>query len=208
MSRALSVFVVDDDAAARDSIAALVKANGVRVQSFASALDFLEAYDGATPGCVIADVRMPGMSGLELQATLHERGLELPMIVVTGHGDVSTAVHAMRQGAVTFLEKPCRTDELWANIQGALDLAARKHAQSEELAEIDKRISILSAQEHEVLTAMVAGKPNKVVAAELDVSLRTVELRRAKVLEKMRAESLAEVVRMALLSGRFGQTTG
>jgi len=203
-----TVFIVDDDAGARDSIAALVHARGLPARAFRSATEFLDQYDGTEAGCLVADVRMPDLGGLELQEILRQRGSNLPIILVTGHADVPMAVRAMRMGALTFLEKPCRPEEVWASIEEALELAAKQYSSAQELAEIERKLSSLTRQELEVLEGILSGKPNKAVAAELDVSLRTVELRRAAVLRKMRAESLAEVVRMAVTSGRFGKGAG
>lgn len=194
-----TVFIVDDDPAARDSVAALVRSKGLPVSTFGSAEEFLEAYDPSRPGCLVVDVRMTGMTGLDLQEVLRQRGVRIPVIVITGFGDVPTAVRAMKAGAFTFLEKPCRDQELWSCIQKALDAASRLQVEETRKAEVEARLALLSQDELRVMKEMVAGKPNKVIAAELDIGLRTVELRRANVLKKMQADSLAELVRLALL---------
>jgi FixJ family two-component response regulator len=194
-----TVFIVDDDPAARDSVAALVRSKGFPVETSASAEEFLAAFNPDRAGCLVVDVRMTGMTGLDLQELLRQRGSRLPIIVITGFGDVPTAVRAMKAGAYTFLEKPCRGHELWSCIQKALDAATRVQLEQNRKADIDARLTTLSADELRVMREMVAGKPNKVIAAELDIGLRTVELRRANVLKKMHADSLAELVRFALI---------
>jgi two-component system response regulator FixJ len=199
MATESTVFIVDDDPAARDSVAAMVRSKGLPVVTYGSAEEFLAAYDPTRTGCLVVDVRMTGMTGLDLQEVLRQKGSRLPVIVITGFGDVPTAVRAMKAGAFTFLEKPCRDQELPSCIQKAIDAAS--HSQSEQIrkADIEVRMATLTADELRVMKEMVAGKPNKVVAAELDIGLRTVELRRANVLKKMQADSLAELVRLALL---------
>ncbi len=194
-----TVFIVDDDPAARDSVAALVRSKGVPVDAYASAEEFLAAFDPQRPGCLVCDVRMTGMTGLDLQELLRQRGSRLPIVIITGFGDVPTAVRAMRAGAFTFLEKPCRDQELWNCIQKALDAAGRMQIEDTRKAEVETRLGLLTSDELRVMREMVAGKPNKVIASELDIGLRTVELRRANVLKKMQADSLAELVRLALL---------
>ncbi len=199
MQNEMTVFIVDDDPAARDSVAALVRSKGLPVETFASAEDFLNAFQPRSLGCLVVDVRMTGMTGLELHDTLRQRNHLLPVIIITGFGDVPTAVRAMRAGAFTFLEKPCRDQELWAALQRAIDCGAELQAEQGRRSEIEARIATLTPDEQRVMREMVDGKPNKVIAAELDIGLRTVELRRANVLKKMQADSLAELVRLALL---------
>jgi len=194
------VFIVDDDSAARNSVASLVLSRGLSVATFPSAMEFLAASTASQTGCVVADLRMPAMTGLELQQELKRRGNDIPVILITGHGDVRTAVQAMQAGAFTFLEKPCHNEELWSTICAALDTAAAQEARHAEHAETLRRLLELTTQERYVYQAMVAGKPNKLIAAELDISLRTVELRRAQVLRKMGAATLADLVRMAVAS--------
>lgn len=191
------VYVVDDDAPVRDSLTMLIRSMGYKVQGFESAPDFLEAYDDG-PGCLVLDIRMPQMSGLDLQEVLVERRAILPIIFMTGHGDVPMAVQAMRGGAVDFLQKPLRDQDLLDRINEAL----RKDAENRELLAQHQataaRLTQLTAREREVLDLVVAGKANKVIAYELDVSQRTVEIHRARVMEKMRATSLAHLVRMVV----------
>lgn len=193
-----SVFVVDDDPAARESVAALVGSHGLPTQTFASAAEFLEAYDPSARGCLVVDVRMTGMTGLELQQEIADRGFQIPVIVITGFADVPTAVRAMRAGAVTFLEKPCSDKELWASIETALECENRAQQQRIEREAILARRAALTPAERQVLDLLLAGRQNKTIAAELDLGLRTVELRRATIMKKMEADSLAELVRMIL----------
>ena len=195
------VFIVDDDPAARDSVAALVKSKGVQVRVFSSGEAFLASLDPALFGCVVADVRMTGVSGLELQAALNDRKVRLPMIIITGFGDIPTAVRAMKAGASTFLEKPCRAEELWASIQKALHDAADIHEAEDRAGQARSRLAILTPEERQVMRLMLAGKTNKMIALELDFGLRTIELRRAKIMRKMQAETFADLVRLILLAG-------
>jgi FixJ family two-component response regulator len=195
-----TVFVVDDDPAARGSVAALVASHGLKVESFGSAEEFLAARDPAQRGCLIADVRMAGMSGLELQERLAGRGDPLPVIIITGFADIPMAVRAMQAGAVTFLEKPCADQELWQSILAALDSEEQAELSRQQRANVIARHESLTPAEVDVLERILAGKPNKQMAAELGVGLRTVELRRATLMKKMRAESLPELVRLVLIA--------
>lgn len=198
MTPELTVYVVDDDAAVRDALRMLLQSEGMRAETYASAEQFLGAYQPQTTGCLLVDVRMPGMSGLELQETLAARGVRLPVIVITGHGDVAMAVRAMKAGAVDFIEKPFDNAALLECLRNTLARTAdaRKHAA--ELAEMIARLALLTPREREVMEFLVAGKPNKVIAADLGISARTVEVHRAKIMEKLKARSLADVVRIAL----------
>jgi two-component system, LuxR family, response regulator FixJ len=198
MSTQRTIFVVDDDPAARESVAALIKSRGMPVETFDSAEAFLAAFDPSRRGCLVLDVRMNGMSGLDLQERLAASGAMLPVIIITGHADVPMAVRAMQSGAVTFLEKPCADQELWANVQKALETDSRQEQQSARKAEVANRLATLTPAERQVLNLLMSGKPNKSIAAELDLGLRTVELRRSMIMKKMDAESLAELVRMVL----------
>jgi two-component system, LuxR family, response regulator FixJ len=200
---AATVFVVDDDPAARDSVAALVRAQGLEVETYPSAEDFLAAYKPARFGCAVVDMRMAGMTGVEMLETLRDKGSTLPIIIITGFGDIPTAVRAMRAGAFTFLEKPCQEHELSAAIGKALDQSQHAQRQQAEADAVRQRREKLTPEEHRVMQAMVAGKPNKQIATELDIGLRTVELRRANVLKKMEAESLADLVRLAITVGEL-----
>jgi two-component system, LuxR family, response regulator FixJ len=200
---AATVFIVDDDPAARDSVAALVRAQGMNVETYPSAEDFLAAYTSPRFGVAVVDMRMAGMTGVEMLETLRGKGVTLPVIIITGFGDIPTAVRAMRAGAFTFLEKPCQEHDLSAAINKSLDQSQHAQRQQAEADEIRKRREKLTPEEHRVMQAMVAGKPNKQIASELDIGLRTVELRRANVLKKLEADSLADLVRLALLIGEI-----
>jgi len=192
------IFVVDDDEAVRLSTEMLIKSMGLRVESFHSAAEFLEDFDPQQPGCVILDIRMPGMSGLELQQHLNEMKASIPIVFVTGHGDVPMAVKAMKAGAVDFIQKPFRDQELIDRVHAALDEDHEKREESAIVGEINTRIKALTSREFEVMGLVVEGKPNKEVAFDLGLSPRTVEIHRARVMHKMRAGSLADLVRMAL----------
>ncbi len=192
------VFVVDDDEAVRASVAMLLESVALPVETFASAGDFLDAWPGDRPGCLVLDLRMPGLSGLELQERLVERGSRLPIIFLTGHGDVPDAVAAMRAGAVDFLRKPFRDQDLLDRIQQALEMDRARRSAAGERTELAARLERLTPREREVLDRVVAGQPNKQIAAELGVSDRTVEIHRARAMAKMEAASLAELVRLVL----------
>ena len=193
-----TVFVVDDDEGVRNSLRFLLKSVGVATRTLASAKEFLDTYKPNQAGCLLLDVRMPGMSGIELQQQLNLRGAVIPVIFITGHGDVPMAVEAMQQGAFDFLQKPFRDQDLIDRIQRALERDARNRAALEQRAGIRERLESLTPREREVLTLMTRGHPNKIMAAELGVSQRTVEIHRARVMEKTRADSLAQLVRMAM----------
>lgn len=191
-----TVFVVDDDQAVRDSLQQLLQAVGLRVQTYASARDFLLAYRPDTPGCLVLDIRMPGMGGLDLQAQLIEQGVQLPIIFLTGHGDVPAAVRALKAGAMDFLQKPVNSQSLLDLVQQAIRRDGEARVQSAEKSEMVRRLETLTPREREVLDRMVAGKANKVIAVELAISERTVEFHRGKIMKKMCARSLAELVNM------------
>lgn len=193
-----TVFVVDDDEGVRNSLRFLLKSVGLASRTLASAGEFLEVYKPSQPGCLVLDVRMPGMSGLELQQQLNLRGAVIPVIFITGHGDIPMAVEAMQQGAFDFLQKPFRDQDLIDRIQRALERDARSRTALEEHAKIREQLESLTPREREVLMLMTRGKPNKVMAAELGVSQRTVEIHRARVMEKSGAASLAQLVRMVM----------
>ncbi|MCG8448362.1 MAG: response regulator [Pirellulales bacterium] len=193
-----TIYVVDDDQQSRKAVLALVQAMGVPALSFASAEEFLEAYDGHRPACLVTDVRMLGMSGLELQERLNELGISISVVVLTAFASTSTTVRAMRNGALTLLEKPCDDDELWEAIRVGL-AADKKNAQLERRrSDVRERLELLTLKEREVLEYSVSGDANKVVAHKLGVSVRTVENHRHRIFQKMQADSLAELVRMAL----------
>jgi len=192
------VFIVDDDEAVRGSLRMLMRSVGLQAQALGSAPEFLEAYDRRQPGCLVLDVRMPGMSGLELQQQLNQRGATIPVIFISGHADVPMAVEAMQHGAFDFLQKPFRDQELLDRVQRALAHDAQSRASLDAGAQIRERIESLTPRERQVMQLVTHGKANKVVGAELGVSQRTVEIHRAHVMEKMHARSLAELVRMVL----------
>jgi two-component system response regulator FixJ len=199
------LYVVDDDPGIRNYLAALATSKGLSAEAFPTAADFLARCAEGAPlaGCAIVDVRLPGMNGLELLQKLNERGVRLPVVVITGHADVPLAVQAMKAGAVTFLQKPFADDELWQNVEASL--AANEQAREDEqrMSVIQARFAELSVDETAVMMKMLNGMPNKRIAAELDIGLRTVELRRANVLRKMQVDSLAELVRLAMLAGKM-----
>lgn len=189
------VFLVDDDPAVRTSVSLLLTSMGHTVEAFESAQQFLESFRDDRPGCLLVDVRMPGISGLELQGKLKAAGVALPIIVITGYGDIPMAVRAMQAGAVTFLEKPFREQELWENVQRAIELDATQRSRAHRRTEWRDRLNRLTHAERQVLDRVVAGEPNKQIAAELGVSQRTVEVRRANVMKKMKVASVVELAR-------------
>ena len=196
------VHVIDDDADVRQSLAFLLSTAGLAVRIHESALSFLEKLPDAADGCIVTDIRMPGMDGLELQRRLTANKVGLPVIVITGHGDVALAVQAMKAGAVDFIEKPFDDEVLLASIRSALSLGAQDARRDAKVAVVIERLKLLTQREREVLDGLVDGKPNKIIAFDLGISPRTVEVHRANVMTKMQAESLSELVRMALLAGR------
>jgi FixJ family two-component response regulator len=196
--QAPTVFVVDDDEGVRNSLRFLLKSVGLTARAVPSAAEFLDSYRPGQPGCLVLDVRMPGMSGLELQQQLNLRGAPIPVIFITGHGDVPMAVEAMQHGAFDFLQKPFRDQDLIDRIQRALARDARNRTALAQHDRIRQRIASLTPREREVLSLMTQGKANKVMAAELGVSQRTVEIHRARVMEKSGATSLAQLVRMMM----------
>ncbi|KAA6186350.1 response regulator transcription factor [Thiohalocapsa marina] len=200
MTQVTTVFVVDDDQAMRASLQWLIESIGMRVETFDSAQAFLDAYYPGRAGCLLLDVRMPGMSGLELQAYLTRREIRIPVIIITGHGDVAMAVKAMKAGAVDFIEKPFDDEELLNSIRNALQHDEKQRALRAQRAAIAMRLAELTPREHEVMSMVTDGKSNKEIAAALGVSAKTVEVHRARVMDKMRANSLAELVRMALIA--------
>jgi two-component system response regulator FixJ len=195
------VYVVDDDEAMRDSMAFLLRAGNFQVRTYAAATDFLEALPQIKAGCVVTDVRMPGMSGIELLQRLRELKASVPVIVVSGHGDVPLAVEAMKTGALDFIEKPFDDDVFLRAVHMALSAQAVDSQRQAQKAAIISRLESLSNREREVLEGLVAGHPNKTIAHDLGISPRTVEIYRANVMEKMQAGSLSDLVRMALVGG-------
>jgi two-component system response regulator FixJ len=199
MTNRAVVHVIDDDEAVRDSIAFLLASAGHATKIYDSADAFIEHVDQLEPGCIITDVRMPGLSGLDLVRRLTALNIDLPVIVITGHGDVALAVEAMKGGVVDFIEKPFDDEALLAALATALDQGASHEARAREKATIARRIALLSARERQVLNGVVKGMANRVVAHELGISPRTVEVYRANLMTKMQAQSLSELVRMVLL---------
>jgi len=196
-----TVFVVDDDQAMRSSLKWLIESIGMQVKTYSSADEFLSSYFPGRAGCLLLDVRMPGMSGLELQAHLARKDSRLPVILITGHGDVSMAVKAMKSGAVDFIEKPFHDEELLTSIRNALEFDEKRRALQSRRAEIAVHLAELTPREHEVMEMVTEGRANKEIATVLGVSAKTVEAHRARVMGKMGASSLAELVRMALIAG-------
>jgi two-component system response regulator FixJ len=195
------VHVIDDDAAIRDSVSFLLNAAGLDVRTYDSARAFLSALSNSSTGCIVTDVSMPEMSGVDLLRRLRDMNVHLPVIVITGHGDIQLAVEAMKLGARDFIEKPIEDETLLASINAALDANQKRAEEDAERAALLKAISSLTDREREVLEGLTAGKPNKIIAFDLGISARTVEIYRANVMSKMNANSLAELVRMALLAG-------
>jgi FixJ family two-component response regulator len=193
-----TVFIVDDDENARKSLCALVGSLGVRSESFSSAEEFLANYAAGRPGCLVTDICMMGMSGLDLQDRLAELGIELPVIVLTAFPRTRSTVRAMAAGAVTLLEKPYAEDELWDAIRRALTRDAAARAETRHRREIKERADLLSPAEWTVMQMIVQGQPNKIIAAKLNASIRTIEARRHEVFAKMGVESVAQLVRLAI----------
>jgi len=192
------IMVVDDDSGVRNSMRSLLKSVGLESALYASAQEFLAAYQPVQPGCLVLDIRMPGMSGLELQQQLNLRGAVIPVIFMTGHGDIPMAVEAMQHGAFDFLQKPFRDQDLLDRIQRAIVKDTEQRQTLGETARIKAHVESLTAREREVLDLMTQGKQNKSIAQDLGVSPRTVEIHRARVMEKMNAQSVAQLVRMML----------
>ena len=195
------VYVVDDDEAVRDSLSMLLESKAYAVRSFGSAPEFLAAAPSLPVGCLIADIRMPEMDGLELQQHLIDRSLQFPLIVITGHGDVPLAVRAMKAGAVDFIEKPFASEAILNSLDTALARLSTPSEQDPTAVAAATKLALLSPREREVLEGLLAGLPNKTIAYDLAISPRTVEIHRARVMDKMGARSLSELVRLALAAG-------
>jgi len=198
------VFVVDDDEPVRDAIGMLLDTVGIDYAAFASAQEFLDTFDPACGGCLILDIRMPGMSGLDLQRKLLDMGADIPVVFITGHGDVPMAVEAMKRGAVDFIRKPFRDQELLDRVQEALNLDADQRATHADLADIRSRVAALTPREQQVFQRVADGQANKVVAIDLGISERTVEIHRSQVMQKTGCRSLADLVRLKLGLERAG----
>ena len=197
-----TVFVIDDDKAVRDSLRWLIGSVGLPVELFISARAFLDSGRTDRPGCIVVDVRMPGISGLDLQDELVRRGIDLPLIVITAHGDVRMAVRAMKAGAIEFIEKPINDQQFLDAVQKAVAKSLAAQTDRMYRTELRRRLAGLTARERQVLDLVVAGRPNKVVAHELAISEKTVEAHRARIMIKMAAKSFAELVREVMLAGR------
>lgn len=200
MIQDVTVFIVDDDEGIREGLALLLETVGQRCELYGSAIEFLESYDSNKAGCIVLDIRMPRMTGLDLQDKLQELGSELPVIFITGHGDIPMAVEAMRRGALDFIRKPFREQDLLDRINEALDIDAGKRQQSHDREELVKRIGSLSEREREVFHCVADGKMNKVIAVDLNISERTVEVHRAQVMKKLQVRTLAQLVRIKIES--------
>ncbi|HXY89502.1 MAG TPA: response regulator FixJ [Xanthobacteraceae bacterium] len=203
MSTDRVVHVIDDDEAVRDSLRFLLKAAKIDAETYESAPAFLAALPGLKGGCILTDVRMPQLSGIELLRRLKSMSVDLPVIVMTGHGDVSVAVEAMKEGAVDFIEKPFDDEVLLKAVRSALDRYGKEAKKDAEKSRIREKVGTLSQREREVLEGLIAGHPNKVIASDLKISPRTVEIYRAHVMTKMEAASLSDLVRMSLVAGLF-----
>jgi two-component system, LuxR family, response regulator FixJ len=195
------IHVIDDDEGVRDSLCVLLETKGYTTRAHGSCQDFLSNLCVADALCVVADMRMPEMGGLDLQKHLLEKSIDLPFIVITGHGDVPSAVQALKSGAVDFIEKPLKTDLFLAAISRAVESRRARLQMTEGVSSARQRIAALTPREHDVLRHLIAGHPNKIIAFELGISARTVENHRARLMVKMQADSLAELVRISLEAG-------
>lgn len=193
-----TVFIVDDEAEVRDALKLLMDSVGLAAETFASAQEYLDQFDAHRFGCLVLDIRMPGMSGLELQERLFKEPLHPPMVIITGHGDVPMAVRALQAGAVDFIEKPFRDQVLLDSVHRAITRDAEQRGEASRLADIEARLQRLTPREREVLDLIMTGMRNKVIAVELGVSQSTVEAHRSKVMEKMEAKTLSDLMRMML----------
>jgi RNA polymerase sigma factor (sigma-70 family) len=199
MSTTPTVFIVDDDPAMRQSLRWLTESVGLQVETFDTAEAFLDTYSPERPGCLVLDVRMPGMSGLDLQTTLVERNVSIPVIIVTGHGEVQSAVRAMKNGAVNFIEKPFSDQDLLDAVRHALDQDAQTRDSADARRQVADRFALLTPRERQVLLLVVNGRANKQIAAELEISQKTVEVHRSHVMQKLQAQSVAELVHMSMV---------
>ena len=198
-----TVFVVDDDQAVRDGIELLVKSVGLQYKGFASAQEFLDRYEPSGPGCLVLDIRMPGMSGLDLQEKLAELKIDLPVIILTGHGEVPLAVRAMKAGAIDFMEKDPQDQMLLDNIQKAIEKDIETKKKQVEHNSVQQQLSELSPRRREILELIVNGKVNKEIALELDLSEKTIEFHRAKIMKKLGLHSMHELMRFAYKAGLY-----
>ena len=201
-----TVFVVDDDAAVRQGLRFMLRAAGYSVEAFPSARALLEHYDPRRAGCLLLDIQMPEISGLELQQRLNIRGWRIPVIFITGHGTISLAIAAMKAGALDFIEKPLREEALLESIERALHWNDRAYEERLERATLQARAALLTPRERQVFELVAAGEPNKVIASRLGISFRTVELHRAHIIEKLQARSLSDLIRMAIIMNSIPTT--
>lgn len=201
MSDSSTIYVVDDHEAVRDSLGALLHSAGLPVELYSCATDFLKALNPSRHGCVLLDLRLPDMSGIEVLHNISKLGAKLSTIIISGYGDIPLAVRAMKAGAVDFIEKPCTDDVILDCVNRALEIAERARVEEATSEELGDRLTLLTPREREVLDALVSGLPNKMIAHQLGISPRTVEIHRARVMAKMEAKSLSHLVRMALAVG-------
>jgi FixJ family two-component response regulator len=199
------VFVIDDDQLVRDAVNDLFRSIGLRVEPFGSAQEFLQGKRPDAPGCIVLDVRLPGASGLEFQRTLAESGIQLPVIFISGHGDIPMSVRAMKSGAIEFLTKPLREQELLDAVQAGIERDRARRRQVKLVGELQERFNSLTSREREVFALVVTGRPNKQIAHQLELSEMTVKVHRSQALRKMGAKSLVDLVRMA---DKLGVSTG
>jgi FixJ family two-component response regulator len=192
-----TVFIIDDDEVVRESVADLLRSVGLGAQAFGSTKEFLQAKLPDIPGCIVLDVRLPGASGLEFQRTLSDSGVALPVIFITGHGDISMSVRAIKAGAKDFLTKPLREQELLDAVQASIEQDRARRAQVDLVAELQRRLGLLTAREREVLPLVITGRMNKQIAGELELSEMTIKVHRGQIMRKMGARSLVDLVRMA-----------
>ena len=194
------VMIVDDDAAVRDSLAVLLSTAGLEVETYASGEEFLDAWDPVKTGCLVLDIRMPGISGLDLLERLNASRSRIPVVIITGHGDVKIAVKAMKLGAVDFIEKPFKYEVIIGSIRDALQREEQDRDREVQVASYLECLALLTERERQIYDFMVQGDPNKVIAAKLDISPRTVEIHRAHVMEKLQVRNLSQLVKMAILT--------
>jgi FixJ family two-component response regulator len=192
------VYIVDDDAGMRTSLAWLLESVGIASKGFASAAEFLAAFDVTVPGCLVLDVRMPEASGFDVQEALNQRGATLPIIFVSGHGDIPMSVRALQQGAIDFVEKPYNSQQMLERVQRAMKLASQRHVKAMRQRQLSERVNSLTAREKDVLRGLIDGKPSKVIASDLSISVKTVDVHRASIKDKLGASSVATLVRDVL----------
>jgi len=201
MNKDQTIFIVDDEKPVRDSIKFLMESIGLQAEEFASAQEYLDQFDADAPGCLITDIRMPMMSGLDLQQKLSEKALHPPIIMITGHGDVPMAVSAIQQGAIDFVEKPFNNQKLLDLVYKALEIDAKHRGENTKLDDIQQKYQYLTAKEQQVFELVIKGDLNKQIAKELFVTQSAIEARRAKIMEKMQANNLSDLMRMGMVMG-------